>query len=560
MTGDVSLLPECLNVTFQASAETDDAYRTETQWCFFAAMQSTEFNQTVAYYDEKFATPGVPFKDYSTLLDFITTEYPDVTAFVPGDPSVDPLIPEPVKRRSLKQNANDASAACESGGIDLFERRDENWTGTYSGCVEDADNAQLVAAYKILDDDIMVFRYPEFGPIYSSVEAWRNAVDFARDNNATKLLFDMIGNPGGDIDTQYFMRLALYPLMPYDDWKDDYTQRVSPKMLKIINYIAQGSAVISLLAEYSEEVMAALEERTVSVDGLLGSIQSILQTIDNFRATTGFLIGTEGQIVGALLSDAQDRFEQIANGTKAIHHRCHHTVPQHPGWHHHEPDRQIWNTATVPRRLKCLYHRLLQPYVNAPRHLGCIEEGRIRPAFRELRPAQQWYFRQLGIHVRAGCPGVRQEVRGRGDPSHSRVLRLPGRGRNVSPDAIFGRTAWRRKRTAQCDLFVHSRRVCHQPDCQHPQRDRHCSDGGQPGLPGGVHQQTRPGLHRAHPRRAVPAEHAGIIRVQRPVPACRLHLGERHSHGVFEPARRCGDRPVAQARIHRRAVRRCKPP
>jgi hypothetical protein len=182
--------------------------------------------------------------------------------------------------------------------------------------VEDADNAQLVAAYKILDDDIMVFRYPEFGPIYSSVEAWRNAVDFARDNNATKLLFDMIGNPGGDIDTQYFMRLALYPLMPYDDWKDDYTQRVSPKMLKIINYIAQGSAVISLLAEYSEEVMAALEERTVSVDGLLGSIQSILQTIDAFRAATGFLIGTEGQIVGALLSDAQDRFEQIANGTK----------------------------------------------------------------------------------------------------------------------------------------------------------------------------------------------------------------------------------------------------
>ncbi len=45
----------------------------------------------------------------------------------------------------------------------------------------------------------------------------------------------MIENGGGNVATQYFMWLALYPTMAYDDWKGNYTERISPQMLQIID-------------------------------------------------------------------------------------------------------------------------------------------------------------------------------------------------------------------------------------------------------------------------------------------------------------------------------------
>jgi hypothetical protein len=279
MTGDVSLLPECLNVTFEASAETGGVDAAdETQWCFFARLNmpgvdnvpTNDFNMSVSYYDEQFATPGNLYTEFFDKLSIISEAFPDVSKIIPDASTV---YGGSGPARALKQASNAADANCypEYGGPDVYEESvgEDGWKVTKAEC-----NNVLIAAYKMLDDGVMVFRYPGFSDTVATERAWRNAVNFARENNATKLLFDMIGNGGGFIATQYFMRLALYPSMNYDDWKDNFTERVSPQLLQIMNYIASGSEVVSLVNEYRQDILDVLDSD--ELDELFASTGRVL--------------------------------------------------------------------------------------------------------------------------------------------------------------------------------------------------------------------------------------------------------------------------------------------
>jgi hypothetical protein len=298
MSGDVSLLPECLNVTFQASAEPGGADAAdETQWCFFARLNmeliipggdnvpTNDFNKSVSYYDEQFATPGNPYTEYFDMLSGIANAFPNVSKIIPNGYTV---YGGSGPARALKQASNDVDINCLPGygGPDVYEESvgEDGWKVTKAEC----DNV-LIAAYKMLDDGVMVFRYPGFRDTVATERAWRNAVNFARENNATKLLFDMIGNGGGLVTTQYFMRLALYPSMDYDDWKDSFAQRISPQLQQIINYIASGSDVISLVNEYRQDLLDALDSD--ELDELFVSTGRVLDEM--WDIITNGVIGTE---------------------------------------------------------------------------------------------------------------------------------------------------------------------------------------------------------------------------------------------------------------------------
>ena len=323
LTHDVSTLPdECLNITFKASGageavNADGA--TETQWCFVAMIDGDsdgDYTRPVEFYDDQLATPGELFKGYDQFISVIQDAYPSVAMF---GPQVSSLDGQPAARRALKQATNDPTTGCGSDYLNLFELSiDDDWNASLSGCREDPNSQKLVAAYKMLDDGVMVFRYPEFVSIAETQFAWRSAVRFARENNATKLLIDIIGNGGGDVNTQYFLRYAMYPEMTYDDWKDEYTQRVSPKMLQIIDYIAQGSEVVSLLNEYRDEFVAVVQDSDEeSLEEVFGSTNQLLKFVTEAVSVAGLNLGVgDGESVQSLLSQTADRFERIANGTE----------------------------------------------------------------------------------------------------------------------------------------------------------------------------------------------------------------------------------------------------
>ena len=490
LTHDVSSLPdECLNITFKASGageavNADGA--TDTQWCFVAMINGDsdgDYTRPVEFYDDQLATPGKPFKQFDQFFNIIEDAYPSVGMF---GPQVSSLDGQPAARRALKQATNDPTTACGSDYLNMFELSiEDNWKATYFGCREDPNSQKLVAAYKMLDDGVMVFRYPEFVSLAETQFAWRSAVRFARENNATKLLIDMIENGGGDVDTQYFLRYAMYPEMTYDDWKDEYTQRVSPKMLQIINYIAQGSEVVSLLNEYRDEFVAAVQDSDEeSLEEVFGSTSQLLKFVTEAVSVAGNLnLGAGGgESVGSLLSQTADRFDRIANGTEPFSvdafveflNTADGIITSQIGTYGRQTLFQGGSNVTTTG----FYNLFTTP----ADYLTQWQASRVRFAVRVVRPSRQRCFRKLCFHIRAGGPSVRQKVCGRGDASHGRVFRLSGGGSDVSTHAIFGRPAWWRKWSAQRRVRFRSRGVRHQQGRKHHERDGRGADGVLDGL------------------------------------------------------------------------------
>jgi hypothetical protein len=256
---DVSLLPECLNVTFEASGSGDSE---ETQWCFFFLFGNpNEFRLPVEVYNEDYSTPTGTYAGFVKFIEEVNNSSQSLQ-IVTSD-----------ARRSLKKLTEKA--------VGNFT----TWTSDSKGDVDPGETETDVGGYEMLDDGVMVFRLPEFVTMKTASQVWRDAVKFAKANNATKLLIDMIQNGGGDVQGQYFMRLALYPEMEYDDWKDEYTQRISGRMSRILKFIESSQAVSALFKEYGDEVdeafradPEALRQIAVSVVSSYSALNDLIQS------------------------------------------------------------------------------------------------------------------------------------------------------------------------------------------------------------------------------------------------------------------------------------------
>lgn len=289
LKGDISLLPACLNVTF----EDDGSDELETQWCFyldFAGPAKELFLKPIEEYNKEFVTPQESFVLFHNFLEQVNEASPYTNT------ELDPL-----------KNASRT----------LFKLMAFNQTGiqdkklNFTLSILPTGTRDEVGGYTMLDNETMILRYSYFTDIINTAELWRKAVKYARDNNANKLIIDIIGNRGGSVSTHYFLKLALYPEMEYNDWKSEYTQRISKRLGRVLTYFESSSDVIAILNEYSDEFVAALKENLDFALRFLDSLVKSYQALENFFTSANFMpsLGTDSDMV----SDARIKAMEDAN-------------------------------------------------------------------------------------------------------------------------------------------------------------------------------------------------------------------------------------------------------
>lgn len=176
--GDISQLPQCLNVTF------DDGQ--ETQWCFHVMVSDPKsFSKTSNQYSVAFSTPQATYKKYKALLTAINDASPWLQ--ISDGYNFDTVVQEGTKinKRSLKAQVKDVDTPIDG--------KTNNFTLWKARPVPKGDKMDgLLGGYQLLDDGVVVMRYPQFSDAFDdTAELWKNTVQFARDNNATKLILDM---------------------------------------------------------------------------------------------------------------------------------------------------------------------------------------------------------------------------------------------------------------------------------------------------------------------------------------------------------------------------------
>jgi hypothetical protein len=131
---------------------------------------------------------------------------------------------------------------------------------------------------------------------------------------------DMIQNGGGDVNTQYFMRLALYPDMEYEDWADQYSQRISAKMSRILKYIERSTDVLAVVNENQEELFAALSADPDGLNTLLNSLfqsyYAVYNVLDPLQTGINLGSGTGIFDFGAAFQEALDITTSYLDGER----------------------------------------------------------------------------------------------------------------------------------------------------------------------------------------------------------------------------------------------------
>ena len=256
--GDISKLPPCLDVSFSNGKQ--------EEWCFFIALYSAE---EVAYSVEEWNNKtnqmdeDSPYGVFKTIIDVLNGDQDGII-------TVEDTFQ---RRRSLKALLPDETPEESEGNIMGF-------TWFYANSTDDDDGSPELLGGYVVKNDTLIFRYPGFGDTEDTIEMWKKIVEVATKENTTKLLIDIVGNGGGTVDTAYFLALALYPDMKFEDWINFYNFRVSENLDTILSVYPLFSETSELLDSNTKEYVSFLNNNPEIGAKSLKTVSNILKAID----------------------------------------------------------------------------------------------------------------------------------------------------------------------------------------------------------------------------------------------------------------------------------------